>query len=107
MAKSGLRKWLNNFSSSLCEEMTDPLFISDPVPAMVSTLMRSLIVSSRKALVNPEDYEARSNIMWTATWGLNGLTECGKATDWEVHMLGQAVAAFTNARLSSLPKCLK
>ena len=51
-------------------------------------LMRSLIVSSRKALVNPEDYEARSNIMWTATWGLNGLTECGKATDWEVHMLG-------------------
>ena len=50
-------------------------------------LMRSLIVSSRKALVNPEDYEARSNIMWTATWGLNGLTECGKATDWEVHML--------------------
>lgn len=60
-------------------------------------LMRSLIVSSRKALVNPEDYEARSNIMWTATWGLNGLTECGKATDWEVHMLGQAVAAFTNA----------
>ena len=33
-------------------------------------LMRSLIVSSRKANVNPEDYEARSNIMWTATWAL-------------------------------------
>ena len=60
-------------------------------------LMRSLVVSSRKALVNPKDYEARSNIMWTATWALNGLTECGKATDWEVHMLGQSVAAFTDA----------
>ena len=35
-------------------------------------LMRSLIVSSRKALQNPQDYEARSNIMWTATWALNG-----------------------------------
>ena len=33
-------------------------------------LMRSLIVSSRKALLNAEDYEARSNIMWTATWAL-------------------------------------
>lgn len=60
-------------------------------------LMRSLVVSSRKALVNPEDYEARSNIMWTATWALNGLIDCGKATDWEVHMMGQAVAAYTNA----------
>ena len=60
-------------------------------------LMRSLIVSSRKVLVNPEDYEARSNIMWTATWALNGLIECGKPTDWMVHMLGQAVAAYTDA----------
>ena len=60
-------------------------------------LMRSLIVSSRKAIVNPEDYEARSNIMWTATWALNTLIDRGKATDWMVHMLGQAVAAFTDA----------
>ena len=60
-------------------------------------LMRSLIVSSRKANVNPEDYEARSNIMWTATWALNTLIDRAKATDWMVHMLGQAVAAFTDA----------
>jgi butanol dehydrogenase len=60
-------------------------------------LMRSLVTASRKALKNPEDYEARSNIMWTATWALNDLIECGKATDWMVHMLGQAVAGFTDA----------
>jgi len=60
-------------------------------------LMRSLVTSSRKALVNPEDYEARSNIIWTATWALNTLIGMGKAQDWMVHMLGQAVAAFTDA----------
>lgn len=60
-------------------------------------LMRSLIVSSRKVKENPKDYEARSNIMWTATWALNGLIDCGKSTDWEVHMLGQGLAAVTNA----------
>lgn len=60
-------------------------------------LMRSLIISSRKALKNPQDYEARSNIMWTATWALNDLIRCGKAEDWEVHMLGQGLAAVTNA----------
>ena len=46
---------------------------------------------------DPNDYEARSNIMWTATWALNTLIAMGKTTDWEVHMLGQAVSALTDA----------
>lgn len=60
-------------------------------------LMKSLIHSSRIANKNPNDYEARSNIMWTATWALNTLVAKGKTTDWNVHMLGQAVGAHTNA----------
>lgn len=60
-------------------------------------LMRSLIHSSRVAVQNPEDYEARSNIMWTATWALNTLLAKGKATDWMVHMIGQSVGAYTDA----------
>ena len=60
-------------------------------------LMKSLINSSRIAVKNPKDYEARSNIMWTATWALNTLIAKGKSTDWEVHMIGQAVGAYTNA----------
>ena len=60
-------------------------------------LMRSLVVASRKAIKNPEDYEARSNIMWTATWALNTLIKMGKKQDWMVHMIGQAIGAHTNA----------
>ena len=60
-------------------------------------LMKSLIASSRVAIKNPEDYEARSNIMWTATWALNTLIAMGKTTDWEVHMIGHAVGALTDA----------
>lgn len=60
-------------------------------------LLRSLIVSANAAVKNPLDYEARSNIMWTATWALNTLIAMGKTTDWEVHMLGHAVGAYTNA----------
>lgn len=60
-------------------------------------LMRGLVVASRAAVKNPEDYEARSNIMWTATWALNTFVGCGKAQDWEVHMLGQAISAVTDA----------
>lgn len=60
-------------------------------------LMRSLVTASRAAVANPEDYQARSNIMWTATWALNSLIACGKTEDWEVHMIGQAVGAVTDA----------
>ncbi len=60
-------------------------------------LLRSLIHSADIAVKNPTDYEARSNIMWTATWALNTLVAKGKTTDWMVHMLGQAVAAYTDA----------
>lgn len=60
-------------------------------------LLRSLIHSANIAVENPTDYEARSNIMWTATWALNTLVAKGKTTDWMVHMLGQAVGAHTDA----------
>lgn len=60
-------------------------------------LLKSLIHSAEIAAENPKDYEARSNIMWTATWALNTFVAKGKSQDWEVHMLGQSVGAHTDA----------
>ena len=60
-------------------------------------LMRSVVHSSRIALNDPTNYEARSNIMWIATWALNTLLSRGKTGDWMVHMLGQSVGGVTDA----------
>ncbi|MBR1420577.1 MAG: iron-containing alcohol dehydrogenase [Selenomonadaceae bacterium] len=60
-------------------------------------LMKSIVASSRVAIKDPKNYEARSNIMWAATWALNTLIGKGKSQDWMVHMLGQAVGAYTDA----------
>jgi len=60
-------------------------------------LLKSLIHSSRIAVKNHKDYEARSNIMWIATWALNTLVAKGKRTDWMVHMIGQSIGAYTDA----------
>ena len=60
-------------------------------------LMRSVIASSRVAAKDPENYEARSNLMWSATWALNTLIGEGKTQDWMVHMIGQAIGAYTDA----------
>lgn len=60
-------------------------------------LMRAVLHASRIANRDPQEYEARSNLMWTATWALNTLVSRGKSTDWMVHMIGQSVGAYTNA----------
>lgn len=64
---------------------------------MAEGLMRSVIASSRVAIKDPENYEARSNLMWSATWALNTLIGEGKSQDWMVHMIGQAIGAYTDA----------
>ena len=68
-----------------------------PSDDIAEALMNNLIRASYKAVANPEDYEARSNIMWDATWALNTLICKGKSEDWMVHCLGQALGALTNA----------
>ncbi len=60
-------------------------------------LMRSLLPAAKCALHDPMDYEARSNIAWTATMALNGLLRLGKKGDGMVHKIGHAVSTFTDA----------
>ncbi|MCR4964526.1 MAG: iron-containing alcohol dehydrogenase [Bacteroidales bacterium] len=58
--------------------------------------MLALISASRAALKNPQDYEARSNIMWCATMGLNKILAVSKKQDWEVHMIEHQLGAYTD-----------
>lgn len=59
-------------------------------------VMRSLVHSAKIAMKKPTDYEARSNIMWCATIGLNTVTGVSKEQDWEVHMIEHQLGAYTD-----------
>ena len=63
---------------------------------LIEGVMKSLIHSAKIAMKNPLDYEARSNIMWSATLGLNCVTGLSKAQDWEVHMIEHQIGAYTD-----------
>ena len=63
---------------------------------VIEGVMKSLIKSARVAIENPMDYEARSNIMWCATLGLNTVTGLSKEQDWEVHNIEHQVGAYTD-----------
>ncbi|BBF43077.1 NADH-dependent butanol dehydrogenase A [Lachnospiraceae bacterium KM106-2] len=63
---------------------------------VIESLLRSVIDNARVAIKNPTDYEARSNIMWSATLALNTVTGLSKEQDWEVHMIEHQLGAYTD-----------
>lgn len=63
---------------------------------VIEGVIKSLIKSARAAKKDPRNYEARSNIMWCATLGLNTVTGVSKTQDWEVHMIEHQLGAYTD-----------
>jgi len=57
------------------------------------SILQTLIEEGPKAYANPADYEAMSNLMWSATMALNGLIGSGVPQDWAVHMMGHELTA--------------
>lgn len=59
-------------------------------------LIKSVISNLPKALENPQDYTARSNLMWAATMAENRIIKLGKACDFQAHQIEHQLGAFTN-----------
>ncbi|MGL6599103.1 alcohol dehydrogenase [Aeromonas veronii] len=74
-------------------------YLTYPVNAKVQDrfaegLLLTLIEDGPKALAEPQNYEVRANIMWSATMALNGLIGAGVPQDWATHMLGHELTAL-------------
>lgn len=74
-------------------------YLTYPVNAKVQDrfaegLLLTLIEEGPKALAEPENYDVRANIMWSATMALNGLIGAGVPHDWATHMLGHELTAL-------------
>lgn len=61
---------------------------------MSEAIVKTLVSEGPKALAHPEDYDVRANLMWAATWALNGWIACGVPEDWATHMIGHEITAF-------------
>jgi len=57
-------------------------------------LLLTLVEEGPKALQDPENYDVRANLMWTATLALNGLIGSGVPQDWSTHMVGHEITAL-------------
>ena len=57
---------------------------------------RNIIRNLRATLKNPQDIMARSELVWAAAMGENGMLKIGKVTDFQAHMLEHQLGAYTN-----------
>ncbi|WP_187262411.1 iron-containing alcohol dehydrogenase [Pontibacter beigongshangensis] len=81
------------FSHVMEQYMTYP--VNAPLQdRMAEGILLTLIEEGPKVLQNPSDYEAMSNVMWSATMALNGLLSAGVPTDWATHMIGHELTAL-------------
>lgn len=76
-------------------------YLTYPVNAPIQdrfaeAVLLTLIEEGPKVYANPADYEAMSNLVWSASMALNGLLSCGVPGDWSVHSIGHELTAYHN-----------
>jgi NADP-dependent alcohol dehydrogenase len=74
-------------------------YLTYPVEARVQDrfaegLLQTLVEIAPQAVAQPDDYDTRANLTWTATLALNGLIGAGVPQDWATHMIGHELTAL-------------
>ena len=61
---------------------------------MMESLLRSCIKYGPIACKEPDNYEARANLMWTSSWAINGFISCGCGAPWPCHAMEHQLSAY-------------
>lgn len=78
---------------------TTEQYITYPVDARVQDriaegILQTLIEIGKETIAEPENYDARANLVWSATMALNGVVGAGVPQDWTTHMIGHELTAM-------------
>lgn len=71
--------------------MNQDLYMLDTV---MEGLMKTVIKYTPVALAEPDNYEARANLMWASSWAINGFVNGGKRQAWSCHPMEHELSAF-------------
>ncbi|MBS0631391.1 MAG: iron-containing alcohol dehydrogenase [Verrucomicrobia bacterium] len=91
------RQVANGIGDAFCHVMEQ--YLTYPADAAVQdrfaeSILRILIEVGPKTLAQPTDYTARADLVWAATWALNGAIGAGVPQDWATHMIGHELTAL-------------
>lgn len=85
-------------SSDILSHIFEVYFNMDQDLYMLDCFMEGLIKTVIKyapvAMREPENYEARANLMWASSWAINGFIDGGKRLDWSCHPMEHELSAY-------------
>ena len=61
---------------------------------VAEAILKTCIHYGPIALQQPDNYEARANLMWASSWAINDFLADGKANVWTVHPIEHELSAF-------------
>jgi len=76
------------------ETYFDPADDIDLVDGFAESIMKVVAKYTPIALAEPDNFEARANLMWAAPWAINGLLSGGRMSGWTLHNLQHPIGAF-------------
>lgn len=71
--------------------MEQGVYIED---CFMEGMMKAVMKYAPIALAEPDNYEARANLMWTSSWAINGFIKCGRVQPWSCHPMEHELSAF-------------
>ncbi|MEG0034668.1 MAG: iron-containing alcohol dehydrogenase [Bacilli bacterium] len=60
---------------------------------LAEAIIKTCIKNGRIAINNPNNYEARSNLMWASSWAINDILKLGHNVQWSVHPIEHQLSA--------------
>lgn len=67
--------------------------VSDDVSLAI---MKNTVINIRAVFKNPDDMEARANLMWDSAMAENGILKIGRKTDFQAHQIEHQLGAYTD-----------
>lgn len=58
------------------------------------SILKTCVTFAEVLVKNPQDYEARANIMWASSMAINGICSYGQQVAWSVHAIEHELSAF-------------
>lgn len=85
-------------SADILSHIMETYFTTEPdmymLDGIMETLMKTVIKYAPIAMKEPENYEARANLMWASSWAINGFITGAKKQEWSVHPIEHELSAF-------------
>jgi len=71
--------------------MNQDLYMLD---SFMEGMMKTIIKYAPIAMSEPDNYEARANLMWASSWAINGFVNGGKQQEWSCHPIEHEISAI-------------